>query len=78
MWSTFCFQTGKFVSEGVEEQTEQVSTFMFLNMFIVYSYQNVVSMFGLKYSMPNLNIYTLVLKLPMIYFWMTCNLYLID
>jgi hypothetical protein len=58
MWSTFCFQTGKFVSEGVEEQTEQVNTIMSLNMLIVFNYQNVVSLFGLKYNMPYLNICT--------------------
>jgi hypothetical protein len=58
MCYTFCFQTGKFVSEGVEEQTEQVNTLMSLNMLIVFYYQNVVSVFGLKYNMPYLNIYT--------------------
>jgi hypothetical protein len=58
MWSTFCLQTGKFVSEGVEEQTEQVNTFMFFNMLIIFNYQNVVSVFGCKFNVPKLNIYT--------------------
>ena len=52
-----CFQTGKFVSESVEEQTEQVMALMLLNVSYISSQKkkkNVATLSELSVSDANI------------------------